>query len=56
MNINSPIRELLLLIKQCLNYSYDLQFFQKAQEVNIYEIKSRRLHSQKVVGTEKVDI
>ena len=55
MNINSPIRELLLLIKQCLNYSYDLQFFQKAQ-VNIYEIKSRRLHSQKVVGTEKVDI
>ena len=31
-------------------------FFKKAQEANIYEIKSGRLHSQKVVGTEKVDI
>ena len=31
-------------------------FFKKAQEANTYEIKSRRLRSQKVVGTEKVDI
>ena len=31
-------------------------FFDRAQEANIYEIKSRRLRSQKVVGTEKVDI
>ena len=31
-------------------------FFDKAQEENTYEIKSRRLRSQKVVGTEKVDI
>ena len=30
-------------------------FFKKAQEANTYEIKSRRLRSQKVVGTEKVD-
>ena len=31
-------------------------YFKKAQEANIYEIKSLRLRSQKVVGTEKVDI
>ena len=31
-------------------------FFKKDQEANTYEIKSRRLRSQKVVGTEKVDI
>ena len=31
-------------------------YFKKAQEANIYEIKSRRLRLQKVVGTEKVDI
>ena len=31
-------------------------FFNRAQETNIYEIKSQRLRSQKVVGTEKVDI
>ena len=30
-------------------------FFDRAKEANIYEIKSRRLRSQKVVGTEKVD-
>ena len=31
-------------------------YFKKAQEANIYEIKSPRLRSQKVVGTGKVDI
>ena len=31
-------------------------FFKKAQEANIYKIKSRRLRSQKIVGTQKVDI
>ena len=31
-------------------------YFRKAQEANIYEIKSWRLRLQKVVGTEKVDI
>ena len=31
-------------------------YFKKAQEANIYEIKSQRLRSQKVVGTEKVEI
>ena len=31
-------------------------FFKKDQEANTYEIKSRRLRSQKVVGTEKVYI
>ena len=51
MNINSPIIELFVLIKQCLIYSYDLQLFQKSSRG-----KSRRLLSQKVVGTEKVYI
>ena len=31
-------------------------FFDRAREANIYEIKSRRLRSEKVVGTEKADI
>ena len=31
-------------------------FFDRAQEANICQIKSQRLRSQKVVGTEKVDI
>ena len=31
-------------------------FFKKAQEANIYKTKSRRLRSQKIVGTQKVDI
>ena len=31
-------------------------FFKKAQEANIYKIKLRRLRSQKIVGTQKVDI
>ena len=31
-------------------------YFKKAQEANVYETKSRRLRSQKVVGTEKVYI
>ena len=30
-------------------------YFKKAQETNIYEIKSWRLRSQKVVGTKKVE-
>ena len=29
-------------------------YFKKAQEANVYEIKSRRLRSQKVVGTESL--
>ena len=37
-------------------YNLIYNIFDKAQEANIYEIKSRRLRSQKVVGTEKVDI
>ena len=43
----------LLLFTIC-NLIYS--FFDRAQEANIYEIKSRRLRSQKVVSTEKVDI
>ena len=31
-------------------------FFDRAQEANMYEIKSRSLRSQNVVGIEKVDI
>ena len=37
-------------------YNLIYNFFDRAQEANIYEIKLRRLRSQKVVGTEKVDI
>ena len=43
----------LLLFTVC-NLIYN--FFDRAQEANIYEIESRRLRSQKVIGTEKVDI
>ena len=43
-----------LLIFTVYNLIYN--FFDRAQEANIYEIKLRRLRSQKVVGTEKVDI
>ena len=35
---------------------FDLQFFDRAQEANISEIKLRRLSAQNIVGTEKVDI
>ena len=50
MNINAPIRKLLVSVNQCLIYN------DRAQEAHIYEIKSRRLRTQKVVGTEKDDI
>ena len=43
----------LLLFTVC-NLIYN--FFDRAQEADIYERKLRRLRSQKVVGTEKVDI
>ena len=61
MNINPPITKLLLvLINQCLIYfticNSIYNFFDRAQEANMYEIKSRSLRSQKVVGIEKVDI
>ena len=62
MSINSPIRKLLvvsinqfdLLLLTICNLIYN--FFDRAHEVNIYETKSRRLRSQKVVGTEKIEI
>ena len=49
ININSPIRKLLVSINQCLilllspicNFIYT--FFDKAKETNMYEIKSRRI-------------
>ena len=37
-------------------YNLIYNFFVRAQEANIYEIKSRRLRSRRVAGTEKVDI
>ena len=43
-----------LLLFTIFNVIYN--FFDRAQEANIYEIKSWRLRSRKVVGTEKIDI
>ena len=43
-----------LLLFTIFNVIY--KFFDRAQEANIYEIKSWRLRSRKVVGTEKIDI
>ena len=43
-----------LLLSTVCNLIYN--FFDRAQEANIYEIKSRRLRLQNVVGTEKVDM
>ena len=56
MNINSPVKKLLVSIKQCLslflfticNLIYN--FLEKVnKKANMYDIKSWRLRSQKVV-------